>query len=228
MDHKSIHPPLSIQAAVFDLDGVLMNTEWISYLVWKDIAARQGGALDESAYPVMVGLTAEETGEYVMQVSGALFELAPTVAEVWQRVLSAITAGIEPQPGARDLLEALTARGIPLAIASNSPASYIRASLDGLKLAKFFRHAVGVDQVSRGKPAPDLFLRAAELLGVESRLCMAVEDSYVGSQAALAAGMRVAAVPSHLDDPGRFAGCFGVYRSLADLGSDLERILETP
>jgi len=214
-----------MQAVIFDLDGVLMNSEWISYLVWADVAREYGGILHASAYPGMVGLTAEETGEYVMREAGVSFDLASTVARVWQLVTDRISAGIEPLPGAVALVQELAQRGYPLAIASNSPVGYIENALHGLKLRPYFKEIVGVDQVEQGKPDPEVYLCAAERLGVSPGFCLAIEDSQVGSQAALRAGMRVLAVPAAEDSHDKFFACFRIYESLVQVGEELEEVL---
>lgn len=215
-----------IQAVIFDLDGVLMNTEWISYQVWQEVTQKYGGALPIGHYTTMTGMTAEETGEYVMRVTGVKFDLAKTVAYVWQTVTGKINEGIEPLPGSVALLEALKGRGLPLAIASNSPVAYIENALKGLGLRPYFQAISGVDQVERGKPFPDLYLRAAQLLGVSPERCLAVEDSYVGSQAALRAGMRVLAVPAKEDSHDKFSACYGIYESLVQVKDALNQVLD--
>jgi HAD superfamily hydrolase (TIGR01509 family) len=215
----------TIQAVVFDLDGVLMDSEWISFLVWREVAADAGGALKSEHYPTMIGLTAEETAEYVMQVSGASFDITATVDYVWREVTARISAGIAPLPGAEEILVELTRRGLPLAIASNSPTAYIHNALNGLRLGQYFKVIVGIDQVAEGKPAPDVYLRAAERLNVAPERCLALEDSLVGSQAAQAAGMRVLALPSKHDSRAKFSHCFGIYDSLVEVGEGLDVIL---
>ena len=202
-----------------------MDTEWISYQIWSDIAKSCGGVLTEKQYPTMIGMTAEETGEYVMRVSCVSFDLASTVSQVWRRVTERITNGIQPLPGAVELIQAFSDLHLPMAIASNSPTDYVETALKGLGLTAYFQYRVGIDQVAEGKPCPDLYLRAAEFLGVDARLCLAVEDSYVGSQSALRAGMRVLVVPSRHDDPAKFGECFGVYPSLMNIREDLDQVL---
>jgi HAD superfamily hydrolase (TIGR01509 family) len=214
-----------MQAVIFDLDGILIDTEWISYQVWAQIAAEYGGDLTKESYPGMIGLTAEETGEYVMRSARVSFDLAPTVARVWKTVTERINTGIEPMHGAAQLLTALAQRGYPLAIASNSPTGYIENALNGMGLRSYFRETVGIDQVQQGKPAPDVYLRAAQRLDVPPGRCLAIEDSYVGSQAALQAGMRVLAVPARQDRPEKFSSCFGIYESLVEVRQELDGVL---
>lgn len=214
-----------ILAAVFDLDGVLMDSEWVSFLIWREVAQANGGTLKAEHFPVMTGMAAEEAAEYVMRVSGARFPLTETVAYIWHEVTARITTGIAPLPGSGELLVELTRRGLLLAIASNSPTAYIQTALNGLGMVSYFSAIAGVDEVAQGKPAPDVYLLAASRLGVSPQHCLALEDSLVGSQAALAAGMRVLAVPSKHDQPAKFTACFGIYDSLVDVGESLDAIL---
>lgn len=216
----------AIQAAIFDLDGVLMDTEWLAFRTWCDIVASFGGKLEEEHFTAMIGGTAEENAELIMQVTGVTFDIKSSVADMWQHVLGRIRNGIQPQPGAAELLRSLTRRGLPLAVASNSPTDYVQTSLQGLGLAEYFQETIGVDQVKEGKPAPDSYLLAAQKLGADPSRCLAVEDSYVGSQAALRAGMRVLAVPSKRDNHERFQSCYRIYDSLLQVGDELEGLLK--
>ena len=215
----------NMQAIIFDLDGVLIDTEWISYLVWVEIVRQYGGNLTKENFPNMIGLTGEETAEYVMRATGISFEMAPTVARVWEIIIQRIQSGIEPMPGAAQLLQTLSERGYPMAIASNSPTEYIETTLQGLGLRSFFCDINSIDHVVEGKPAPDIYLRAAHRLGVSPESCLAIEDSYVGSQAAIKAGMRVLAVPTWRDKREKFANCFRVYGSLLEIHEELETAL---
>jgi HAD superfamily hydrolase (TIGR01509 family) len=220
--------PGSVQAVIFDLDGVLMNSEWLAYLVWREYVEQKGGRLDESAHPSMIGLTAEATAEYVMRQTGITFDVTEGCAWIWNRTIERLKTEIDPLPGAADLVRALAERGVPLAIASNSPGYYIDASLKGLGLETYFPVRSAVDQVPNGKPAPDIYLRAAELLGIAPQHCLAVEDSQVGLQSATAAGIRVAAVPAPHDRLDGFQGAWKIYNSLVQLCEEVDALLAQP
>jgi HAD superfamily hydrolase (TIGR01509 family) len=222
---ESTTGPGSVKAVIFDLDGVLMNSEWLAYLVWREYAEQKGGRLEESAHPGMIGLTAEATGEYVMRQTGLTFDIAESCAWIWKRTIERLRTEIDPLPGAADLVRAFAERGVSLAIASNSPSYYIDASLKGLGLDAYFPVRSAVDQVLNGKPEPDIYQRAVDLLGLTPQQCLAVEDSQVGVQAALAAGVRVIAVPAPHDRSEIFESAWKKYDSLVQTCEEIEELL---
>jgi HAD superfamily hydrolase (TIGR01509 family) len=215
-----------IQAVIFDLDGVLVDSEWAAFLVWRELAESYGGTLGDDAYSVMVGMTAEETAEYVMRRANIHFNVSETVAWAWKEVTARLKTQVEPLPGALELVGKLTGQGYPLAIASNSPLAYIDTALGGLGLTDHFPVRIGSDMVKQGKPAPDVYLKAAEKLGTAPQHCLAIEDSRVGVQAAHTAGMRVLAVPGEQDHHNGFHGAWGIYHNLLQVGDKLEELLK--
>jgi beta-phosphoglucomutase len=215
----------TIQAVIFDLDGILIDTEWLSFQEWQKLALQHGGILTDSVFPELIGITAEETALAVMRYSGAVFTVAESCALIWQRVTERLKGKLDPIPGASEMVQTLTERGYPLAIASNSLSDYIENALEGLGMAAQFPIWVSRDQVVEGKPAPDVYLRTAERLGTPPERCLAIEDSRVGVQAAASAGMRVVAVPGQRDHPNNFHGAWQVYRSLIHVYEALEEVL---
>lgn len=216
-------PQSPVQAVIFDLDGVLMDSEWMAFLVWRDYVEQHGARLDDSIYPHIIGLTAEETAEYIMRASGAAFDITESCAAVWAQLREKLRGAINPLPGSVELVRDLAERGLPLAIASNSPRAYIDNALRGLGLSETFHVRVGIDMVPQGKPAPDVYLRAAELLRVDPTRCIAVEDSRIGVQAAAAAGLRVLAIPAHPN--GTFHGAWQVFTSMPEAHKALISLL---
>jgi HAD superfamily hydrolase (TIGR01509 family) len=217
--------PAAIQAIIFDLDGVLVDSEWLWFLAWRELVERHGAFLDEAAFPEMVGADAEQTTAIVMRYSGRTFDPQTSSDLVAARVAQQLKDGISPLPGAHELVHALAARGLPLAIASNSPTTFVDDALRGLHLFSYFPVRIGVDQVVRGKPAPDVYLRAAEQTGIQPEHCLAFEDSRVGVQAAAAANMRVVAVPGARDSREGFEAAWRMFPSLAQAREDLDEIL---
>jgi HAD superfamily hydrolase (TIGR01509 family) len=214
-----------IQAVIFDLDGVLIDSEWLSFQVWQELIASRGGRLDAAAYPGLIGLTAEETAFRLRRQTGVDLEAAESIAWIWEEVTRRISQGVEPLPGGRELVQALDQRGFPLAIASNSPSGYIENALAGLGMHQYFRAYVGVDMVTQGKPEPEVYLEAARRLGADPRRCLAIEDSRVGVQAALNAGMRVLAVPAEQDGYSHFQSAWAIYKNLDEIHAALDEIL---
>jgi HAD superfamily hydrolase (TIGR01509 family) len=218
-----------IAAAIFDLDGLLLDSEWIAFQCWREIAEEHGGRLDDSAFSGTVGLSQEATAAYVMRHAGVTFDVADSSRQVWQRVMERLKTETNALPGAVELVRTLAGRKIPLAIASNALTVYIENALDGLGLKQYFPVTVSIDQVAQGKPAPDVYCTAAQRLGVDPARCLAFEDSRVGVQAAAAAGMRVIAVPdqrsSHSGDG--YQAAWRVYPSLEEALEDLDGDLLT-
>ncbi len=215
----------TIQAVIFDLDGVLMDSEWLAFKVWRELAGQYGGTLEEAVFSEMAGTTAEQTAAIVMRTTGITYDIPQSVNWAWQQVNLRLTSDIDPLPGASELVRDLSARGLPLAIASNSPTMFVDDALTGLKLLAYFPLRVGIDQVLQGKPAPDLYLRAAHLMGTRPENCLAIEDSRVGVEAAAAAGMRVLAVPGERDHHNGFHGAWRLYPSLIKVRKELDEIL---
>jgi HAD superfamily hydrolase (TIGR01509 family) len=180
---------------VFDNDGLLLDTEPCWTRAETSVFERHGHAFDLEAKRALVG-TAPETAarvlERLLDLPGRGKELS---AELYGLALEEIAAGAQPRPGAVELLGALDGRW-PVAVASNSPRSHLLAGLERTGLADGFDVVLGVEEVGDPKPAPDLYLRACELLGVAPICSVALEDSPPGVAAARAAGLFVLGVPS--------------------------------
>lgn len=182
---------LPIAAVVFDMDGVLTDTETIWDEVRRGLAQHDGVAWPEGATEAMMGMSTPEWSDYLATTVGVRGDPA-------ERTLEAMAARYHEHlptlPGAVQAVQRLAARW-PLALASSSARRLIDTSLETLGITDLFQASVSTEEVARGKPAPDGFLRACELLGVEPARAVAIEDSSNGLRSASAAGMRVIAVP---------------------------------
>jgi HAD superfamily hydrolase (TIGR01509 family) len=178
---------------VFDNDGLLLDTEPCWTRAQEKVFERYGRVFDLEAKQALVG-TAPETATLVLErlLPG---NGAQASAEMYDLAADEIAAGAEPRPGALELLESLQGRW-PLAIASNAPRRHLLAGLKRVGVQDAFQVLIAVDDVGVPKPAPDLYLRACELLGVEPVRSVALEDSPPGVAAARAAGMLVLGIPS--------------------------------
>ena len=214
-----------IQAVIFDLDGVLMDSEWLAFLAWREVAEAHGARLEDAAFPGIIGRSDISSAEYVMEQTGLSLDIEKYVDWTWKRLLEMLAERIEPLPGAQRLVTSLAGRGLPLAIASNAYTGYIDNALQGLNLGAHFPVRVGADQVTNPKPAPDVYLLAAERLGIDPAHCAAIEDSRVGMQAAASAGMRVVAVPDKRSRSHPFPNAWRVYESLVDVEDELDSVL---
>ncbi|MFN2468206.1 MAG: HAD family hydrolase [Gaiellaceae bacterium] len=188
------------RAVVFDLDGVLIETEELWDDVRSSLVRERGGRYDGEAQRAMMGMSSPEWSRYMhaeLGVSGSPEEIS---AEVVRRMAARYQEGLPLVPGAVEAVERLAGRW-PLGLASSSNRQLIDAALDLGGLARLFRVSVSSEEVSRGKPAPDVYLEAARRLGVEPCGCTAVEDSHSGIRSAKAAGMTVVAIPNRTYPP---------------------------
>lgn len=194
----------SIAAVVFDLDGVLLDSEHIWPEVKEDVTREWGGRWLERAQADMMGMSSIEWSRYMHDELGLSQSPEEIDAEVVRRMLAHYEEHLPLIEGAVDAVERL-AGGFMLAVASSSNRSLIEVVLREAGIAALFEVVVSSEEVARGKPAPDVFLEAARRLGVPPQTCAAVEDSGNGIRAAHAAGMRVLAIPNTHYPPPRDA-----------------------
>jgi HAD superfamily hydrolase (TIGR01509 family) len=193
-----------IAAVVFDLDGVLVDTETVWDDVREALVRERGGRWHERAQADMMGMSSLEWSRYMHEELGLSESPQAINDEVVGRMLVRYRADLPLIDGAVPAVARL-ADAFPLALASSSNRPLIDAVLQTSGLERHFAATVSSEEVARGKPAPDVFLEAARRLGVEPRLCAAIEDSSNGLRAAHAAGMRVIALPNAHYPPGRDA-----------------------
>jgi HAD superfamily hydrolase (TIGR01509 family) len=184
-----------IDAVVFDLDGLLLDTEQLWDEVREELARERGGRWHAGAQADMMGMSSPEWSRYMHEVIGLSEPPDEIAAEVVRRMEDRYRRDLPLLPGARGAVERLAARW-PLGLASSSNRPLIDLALELGGLASFFRATVSSEEVERGKPAPDVYLEACRRLGVEPNRTAAVEDSRSGIRSAHAAGMRVVAIPN--------------------------------
>jgi HAD superfamily hydrolase (TIGR01509 family) len=187
-------------AVVFDLDGVLLDTEQLWDEVREELARERGGRWHERAQADMMGMSSPEWSRYMHDVLGLRESPQEINDEVVRRMTERYRADLPIVPGAREAVQRLGAR-YRLGLASSSNRPLIDAVLETAGLAELFEVTVSAEEVPRGKPAPDVFLEAARRLQVSAERCTAIEDSGNGIAAARAAGMRAVAVPNRLYPP---------------------------
>jgi HAD superfamily hydrolase (TIGR01509 family) len=185
---------------VFDLDGVIVSTEEVWDRVREDLARERGGRWVPDAHTTMMGMSTPEWTAYMHDDLGVPMSPEEIAAEVERRLVARYEDHLPLLPGAADAVRALAAE-LPLGLASSSTPGLIAAVLRIAGLTDCFRAAVSSQEVPRGKPAPDVYLRALELLGVAPADAVAVEDSGAGIRSAAAAGMRVLAIPNPVYPP---------------------------
>ncbi|GAB4276160.1 MAG: HAD family hydrolase [Candidatus Promineifilaceae bacterium] len=213
-----------ISAIVFDMDGVLVDSEPLSRQAWEQLAAEYHYTLDDETYRQMVGRRTEQSVQ--MFLAACPVPLLPEVVVARKTAyLDAIRAevGVPVMPGLDEVLTAVNRLGLPWAVATSSRRHHAEENMAQLGLSPVII-AAG-DEVVHGKPAPDIYLLAAERLGVSPEVCLAVEDSLPGCQAAMAAGMLVTAVPNGITKNNDFSGVPFVLESLYTLAQKLPSII---
>jgi beta-phosphoglucomutase-like phosphatase (HAD superfamily) len=188
-------PSMSIDAVVFDLDGLMLDTEGIYRNVWQHAARELGFGLDDRCYARMIGRTVEDCERDLLDQFGSDFPLARFRVRWHQLWRAATDGGISAKPGLSELLDFIEIHGCTAAVATSSHADFAHFSIRQAGFEGRFGVVVTADHVARGKPAPDLYLEAAHRLGVEPGHCVALEDSEAGIMAANGAGMTTILVP---------------------------------
>jgi len=184
-----------IQAVVFDLDGVLLQSEEVWDAVRERYVRERGGRYDEDVQRAMMGMSAPEWSRFLAEDAGVPGPPEQINADVVDLMLEAYRRDLPLLPGAVAIVGRLAAQ-FPLALASSSNRAIFEEALRLAGLTDAFQATVSSEEVAQGKPAPDVYLEAARRLGVERERCAAVEDSHAGIRSAHAAGMRVIAIPN--------------------------------
>jgi HAD superfamily hydrolase (TIGR01509 family) len=184
-----------IEGVIFDLDGLLLDSEQVWDEAREELAKERGGRWSDHAQRDMMGMSSPEWSAYMHDVIGLPEPPEEINVEVVRRLEERYRERLPVIPGAQAAVERLAERW-PLALASSSNRELIDLALDLMGVAKYFEATVSSEEVARGKPAPDVYLEAARRLGVDADKAAAIEDSRNGIRAAKAAGMRVVAIPN--------------------------------
>ncbi|MFC9966849.1 HAD family hydrolase [Nocardia ignorata] len=185
---------MSIAAVVFDMDGVLIDSEPVWEKVRKDYVTVNGGRWQPDSQQRMMGMSTVEWSSYLADDLGVAQPADKVAADVIDLMADEYVQRLPLLPGAVDAVRRC-ADSWKLGLASSSPASLIALVLEKAGLMGSFAVVLSTEEVGRGKPAPDVYLTVAQRLGVDPKNCTAVEDSTNGLRSAHAAGMRVIAVP---------------------------------
>jgi HAD superfamily hydrolase (TIGR01509 family) len=184
-----------IEAVVFDLDGVLIQSEEVWDAVRKRYVVDRGGRYDAEVQRAMMGMSAPEWSRYLHDEAGVSESPETINREVVEAMLEAYRRELPLLPGAVEAVRR-TAAVFPLGLASSSNREIFEEVLQLTGLTDCFRATVSAEEVEHGKPAPDVYLEAARRLHVAPERCTAVEDSNAGIRSAKAAAMRVIAIPN--------------------------------
>ena len=191
--------PREVKAVVFDMDGLLVDTETVVFRAMQRAAALIEGEMPFATFQRMVGLQHEASDLILLEHFGADFDLAAWSVAVSAHFQEELGAGIALKTGVMEILDWLDEVGLPRAIATSSRLEAVRHSLGPHGVVDRFHALITRDIPMRGKPHPDPFLKAAEALGVDPADCLALEDSHNGVRSASSAGMMTIMVPDMLD-----------------------------
>ncbi|MGV9410600.1 HAD family hydrolase [Nocardia sp. NPDC003693] len=205
---RGADPVTRLQAVLWDMDGTLLDSEKLWDVAVRELAAELGHEMNDDMRRALIGAS----GPNALRIMFTGLGLDPTPAALreagqWieRRVIELFRDPIPWRPGAREVLAALAAADLPMALVTNTKRSLTEYGLDTLG-RHHFRATVCADEVGQGKPAPDVYLRAAELLGVDPEHTVAIEDSPTGAISAAAAGCTVLVIPCEIavpEAPGR-------------------------
>jgi HAD superfamily hydrolase (TIGR01509 family) len=188
-----------VEAVVFDMDGLLIDSEGLVREGMQRAAATLGVDLPEALCAAMVGLPFPECKAMMQDHFGPGFAMERFLAEERREIEALFLEGVALKDGVRELLAHLDDLGLPRAVATSSGRAAVDSNLGQHGLLASFDAIVAREDVTRHKPFPDPYLKAAELLGVAPAACLALEDSHNGVRAAHAAGMMTIMVPDLLD-----------------------------
>ena len=217
-------PP--IHAVVFDLDGLMLNTEDVFDLAGKELLSRRGLQMTDEIHRRMLGRRPDEAFQALKDLSGITDEIDDLKQET-RELFSAIAQDhLKIMPGLLSLLDEIEERELPKAVATSSPRDYMIHLLDKFSLLHRFDVTLTAEDVTEGKPHPEIYLTAASLLNVVPENTLVLEDSETGMRAAAAAGAFVFAVPNRHTRHGDFSKASRVVPSLAD--TSIVARLDTP
>jgi HAD superfamily hydrolase (TIGR01509 family) len=183
------------RAIIFDMDGLLVNSEIIWHLAETELIEARGHRYTQEARELIIGLRIDEFLDKLREYYNLSETVDMLVAELNGRMLELIPVKVDPMPGAQEILQYVVENDIPRAIASNSSMDIINVTVESQGWGEIIKVRCTADDEKAGKPAPDVYLTAARRLGVDPKDCLVLEDSVNGSRGAVAAGMTCFAVP---------------------------------
>ena len=188
------HSP-KIQAIAFDMDGLLLNTEHLYDVVINDLLSTRGQSFTRETKLAMMGRGAQPALKILKERHNLTEDWTSLAQEIESRLIRILPDKLGLMPGVQILLDKIKQCDRPAVVVTSSPRSFAVTALRQVDILERFEFLVCGEDVERGKPAPDIYLKAAEKLGVPPHQILALEDSHTGSHAAVAAGFHTIAVP---------------------------------
>jgi len=214
-----------IKAVIFDVDGLMIESERFHFDVMGLLLGKYGKKPSEAWFEPMIGMDNIEGAEFVIREARLPLTPEAYIQEKYDIMLNLLPEVSKPNPGLMELLQDLMTAELKLGVASNSFAVYVRIALEALGIIDDFHCILSADDVEKAKPAPDMYLLAAQCLGVAPEHCLVLEDSPHGMLAALAAGMACAVVPNPHLKGANFEEATYIYPSLFEVKQSLPKIL---
>jgi HAD superfamily hydrolase (TIGR01509 family) len=217
------------QAVIFDQDGLMLDTEPAAYRGWRDALAEEGHVLTEEQYGLVVGRNSESVRGVMKDIYGEDIPIDSLIERKNELIEADFESnGILPKPGIFDLLRTVDDQGLRKAVATSTSREHVVWKMEAAGIYARFDAIVGGDEVPRGKPAPDIYLLAAERLGMPPGRCLVLEDSEAGVRGASAAGMDVIMVPDiKTPSPEVEAMALKVLPSLIEVAAYINQELES-
>lgn len=217
-----------ISGVLFDMDGLLFNTELIYFECYKAAAAHLGHTFPFELFKQCVGIPREEANKFMRQYFGPGMDVTALERHTYQLVERYLHRGgdIPLMPGARAAVELFYKRGLKLGLCSSNIRKWADFYLDKTGLRRYFSSITTCEDVTHLKPNPEVYLKGSARLGISPDNCLAFEDSIAGATAAIRAGMRTCMVPQ-LKQPDSFIRqhAFKIYTSLEQLPADIDELL---
>jgi len=212
-------------AIVLDMDGLMVDTEPLARRAWDQVLSVYGYTLDDAVYNRMIGHRLDESVQILVESYNLPLDVDDLARQKNNMFSKVRDLGVPIMPGLYELHAAIIQRDLLWGVATSSPRSYAEEILLQLELKESCQVIAGGDEVPYGKPAPDIYLLAAERLGVLPSRCLALEDSAPGCRSALSAGMLVAAVPNGDTETADFPAVEYIFSSLYEVTDKLDTLL---
>lgn len=208
-----------LKAVIFDMDGVMVDTERIHSLAYAKVLKEYGVTPVKNEYGAVQisGATTPETWEILKVRYGFKADTNVLTEKKRQVMLEALNDSVEPMEGLVILLDELSDKSIKLAVATSAQRERAELVLKKLDIERYFQTIITANDIKNGKPAPDIYIKTANEIGVDPSDCVVIEDALVGVESAVSAGMKVIAVPNEYTISMDFSKATVQVNSLADL-----------
>lgn len=209
----------NIECVIFDMDGLILDSERLSFEAWRKVLKKYGRVMTLEIYTTLIGITYQNAINRLIEIYGGELSIAEIYAEKNKDVLNFIhDNGVPVKPGIYELLDFLAERNYKLALATSTSRKKAVDLLERVGIKEKFKVMVFGDEVVNSKPHPEIFLKAAEQLGIDPERCMVLEDSPAGIEAAYRAGMKGINIPDlKMPDEKTQKFAYKIFGSLLDV-----------